>query len=84
MIISSKEYANNIEDVLDTALYEAIASTYSFVMREYKLEEDYYIREENAMKVADELLGELAELRDKALGVFERYGMSIESDGMCF
>ena len=84
--ISSKEYAEVVEDTITNNIEGAICSSFEFLAREYGFIPDYYERERIAFKICDELwaCGALSAIRDEVIAQFEKHGMDVESDGMPF
>lgn len=81
--ISSKKYANNVEDIVCDALSDAIQSAYCYLARELGFMPDYDERERHAIEIFDALYedGTLAEMRDKVIELFEEHGMDVRPDG---
>lgn len=78
-VISSKEYARNVDDVICESLSNALYSAFDEIMCEYGM--GYDERQVNAMKMlvaAD--FGLISKWRDQVVELFEQYGMNIRPD----
>ena len=78
--ISSKEYALNVEDIIENALADGLYMAFDYITKMYGME--YEERQVRLMHMKEEFLGGYsAEWRDQAIELFERHGMDIQSDG---
>ena len=84
--ISSREYAEMVEDTITNGIENAICSAFDFIAREYGFMPDYYEREKTAFRICDELwaCGALSAIRDETIAQFEKHGMDVTSDGRDF
>lgn len=85
-VISSKEYAEMVEDTICLNIEDAIEVAYGYLARSYDFCDDYYERERRALAISEELResGAIARIRDEAIKLFEKYGMDIRPDGKDF
>ena len=78
--ISSKEYALNVEDVIENILADGLDMAFDYIVKTYGMEYDE--RQVRAMRMKEEFIdGYAAEWRDKAIELFERHGMDVRPDG---
>lgn len=79
-VISSKEYALNIEDAIEHALADGLYSAFEYIMRIYGM--NYDERQVNWMRISEDFMdGIAAEWREQAITLFEKHGMDIRPDG---
>ena len=85
-IISSLEYAENVEDIITGAVEGAIASAFDFIAKTYGFCTDYDERERRAFAICDNLQasGLIPKVRDEVIAQFEKNGMDVVPDGREF
>ena len=80
--IDSKEYANEVEDVICNSLEDALFGAFDYITRHMGCIEDYDERQVKAQQmVAAFMCGPEATWRDQTIELFEMYGMDVVSDG---
>lgn len=84
-VISSKEYAEWVEDVICNSLEDALMGAFEYITKHFGCIEDYDERSiaSNNMACAFQF-GCEATWRDQAIELFEMYGMDVKSDGRDF
>lgn len=80
--ISSKEYAQMVEDTICNSLADALQSAFDYITRHLGCIEDYDERQIAAEKMVCAFQeGCEATWRDQAIELFEMYGMDVVPDG---
>lgn len=76
--ISSKTYAEEVEDVIWNSLKDALVGAFDYITRHMGCIEDYDERQVKAQQMAEAFdAGIAATWRDQAIELFEMYGMDI-------
>lgn len=82
MIISSKEYALEVSDIVSDSIEDALMRAFDYITKRFGCIEDYDTREVRSLEMIDEFQERLgAEWRGQAIGLFEEFGMDIQPDG---
>lgn len=80
--ISSKEYAEVVEDTICGRLEDAVGYSFEFIFRELGIAPDYDERQVLLQSAMDSFQCDIeATWRDQMIELFESYGLDVESDG---
>ena len=81
--ISSKEYAEMVEDTIFGSLEDALRDAFDFIMKTYGMEyAERQVKAENMVTAFYWGFGDT--WRDQAIELFEMYGMDVKPDGRDF
>ena len=83
--ISSKRYAELVEDTITDSLKDALLGAFDYITRHLDCIADYDERSVRGQEMLEAFqMGIESTWRDQAIELFEHYGMDVTSDGRDF